>query len=209
VAAGDDTPTKPRAPRSRAGDPVVMDRAEETLDIQRLVHDPDIGPMPPGVVLDELQRGEAPPSSPIAPGNAAPPPLRLRTTLLFHAALLALGSVTVVALLVFFWTAFRDALGLGTPAAASGSSSGSPLPPLEEASSATSGMPLVIDSSPSRAEVLVDGVPRGRTPLLSNILCEPGRSVRVEVRSPGRPSWTWSGLCTGSGVKLRAVFRSR
>lgn len=48
------------------------------------------------------------------------------------------------------------------------------------------GFGVSVESTPSEAQVLVEGQDVGRTPLVASVRCDPGDEVQVEVRKPPR-----------------------
>ena len=50
-------------------------------------------------------------------------------------------------------------------------------------------VPLVVQSTPSKAKVRVDGALRGETPFEQGFLVEPGKAVTVRLEAPGFAAW--------------------
>jgi hypothetical protein len=64
-------------------------------------------------------------------------------------------------------------------------------------------VPLEVLSTPSGAEVFVDGRRAGRTPVAGAEACR-GRRGHVRVTLPGYRSWEWTGLFSGKSISLEA-----
>lgn len=64
-------------------------------------------------------------------------------------------------------------------------------------------VPMEVLSTPSGAEVFVDGLPVGRTPVAKAEACR-GRRGHVRVTLPGYRSWEWTGLVSGKRISLEA-----
>lgn len=70
------------------------------------------------------------------------------------------------------------------------------------------GFALSVDSAPPGAEVRVDGVPLGETPLLANVGCPPGRDLEVRVEKAPLPAQARKVRCRADTlVKLSVTLR--
>ena len=76
------------------------------------------------------------------------------------------------------------------------------LPALFQRSSAP-GFVLQITSRPPGAAVLVDGVPRGTTPSMLNVVCSEGKDVALTLRKEGLPDFQQTFTCR-EGLSARA-----
>ena len=71
------------------------------------------------------------------------------------------------------------------------------------------GFGLSVESTPAGATVLVDGAPKGETPLLASVDCKPGDSLTVRVEKRPLPAWEQRVRCrTDALVKLSATLRA-
>jgi hypothetical protein len=69
-------------------------------------------------------------------------------------------------------------------------------------------IPIFIDSEPPRAMVLIDGKPRGKTPLMGNALeCSTGSELTVEISKKGYLEWRGTLPCTAEGLKIKATLK--
>jgi hypothetical protein len=66
---------------------------------------------------------------------------------------------------------------------------------------------LVVDSTPVRGAVRIQGREKGETPLSTSLPCR-GKAIEILVRAEGYSTWQWSGLCPQTGA-LRLVAQLR
>ena len=67
------------------------------------------------------------------------------------------------------------------------------------------GFMVRVVSTPSGAEVWIDGTERGRTPLFGNVECDEGQEVVIEVKKAGHPDWRQTEPCrVGEELTVRA-----
>ncbi len=68
---------------------------------------------------------------------------------------------------------------------------------------------FMIFSRPDKAEVIIDGMPRGSTPVGANVSCTAGEPVTLELRKPGRKVWERTIPCKSGNIKVKAKLEKR
>ncbi len=62
---------------------------------------------------------------------------------------------------------------------------------------------LNISAGPPRSDVFVNGVQRGKTPLLSEVSCKTGATIRIEVIAPRGAPLRYERICKPGTLTLR------
>ena len=77
---------------------------------------------------------------------------------------------------------------------------GGPLGPERELS-------FMIFSTPDKAEVILDGQPRGQTPVGANLTCRENEQVLVEMRKAGYKAWEKVFRCKEGRIKVEGILK--
>lgn len=67
---------------------------------------------------------------------------------------------------------------------------------------------FMIFSTPDKAEVILDGQPRGNTPVGANLDCRENERVGLELRKPGYMSWEKVFRCKEGNIKVHAILKA-
>ena len=96
---------------------------------------------------------------------------------------LRVGALTVVAVAVLAVAVFRVPLAVTLRPLARAAGLDRVLPP------SAPGVVLRIDSDPPGGRLSVNGVGRGTTPMIANVICKKGRRIRLRIEKEGFPTW--------------------
>lgn len=66
---------------------------------------------------------------------------------------------------------------------------------------------FIIFSKPDKAEVILDGQPKGSTPVAANLTCRDNERVAVELQKPGFLSWEKVFRCKEGSIKVEAILK--
>ena len=125
--------------------------------------------------------------------------MRERPRLVAALRLLAAGSGLALAL-VLFARPLGQALGPAAELAEGQARRAWP-----GAQGGAKGFVVLASSEPPGARLVVDGRPRGRTPMVANVACRDGASVQLRLELPGRRPWSRTVACREGGqLEVRA-----